>query len=86
MLVPTQDIVTIVARMPHPDLERERARLAFYRDCLRAMAARTSGFIANESTLAANEADAIAVRYQLDQRLKTLEIDGVLCFGSRRTC
>lgn len=68
--------------MPHPDLERERARLNWFRECLTAMAVRTAGFIANESMLAANEADTIAVRHQLDQRLKTLDVDGILCFGS----
>ena len=71
-----------VPRMPHPDVERERARLKYFRECLSAMAVRTASFIANDSMLAANEADAKAVQHQLALRLKTFDIDGVLCFGT----
>jgi DNA helicase IV len=67
--------------MPHPDLEVERARLAFFRKCLEEMRVRTQAFVAREEILAASEVDADAVRYQLEQRLKTLEDQAVLCFG-----
>jgi DNA helicase IV len=67
--------------MPHPDLEVERARLAFFRKCLDEMRARTEAFVAREEILAASEVDGEAVRWQLEQRLKSLEDQAVLCFG-----
>ena len=72
----------IVAHMPHPDLELERARLDFFRDCLDAMRAKTAALAGREDLLAANEADAVAVRHQLGLRLATLHQPGMLCFGS----
>ncbi len=68
--------------MPHPELDLERARLDFFRECLAAMRARTEGFVAREDLLAANEADAVAVRHQLGLRLATLDQPGMLCFGA----
>jgi DNA helicase IV len=68
--------------MPHSDLSEERARLQFATVCLDAMRRRTAAKVADEDILAANEADAEAVRWQLQRRLASLEDDAsVLCFG-----
>jgi DNA helicase IV len=68
--------------MPHPDVASERARLRFAQGCLEAMRARTASKIADETVLAANEADAVAVKWQLQRRLTSLADDaGSLCFG-----
>jgi DNA helicase IV len=68
--------------MPHPDVALERARLEFAQACLDAMRERTAAKVANEDILAANEADAEAVRWQLQRRLQSLDDDvAVLCFG-----
>jgi DNA helicase IV len=68
--------------MPHPDVAPERARLRFAEQCLDAMRRRTASRIAHEDVLAANEADAEAVKWQLQQRLVSLEDSaGALCFG-----
>jgi DNA helicase IV len=67
--------------VPHPDVERERAYLAFAAKCLAEMRARTEGYI-NQEDLAAGEFDSAAVRWHLTQRLRSLEDDtAVLCFG-----
>ncbi len=71
--------------MPHPDLELERARLDFFRQCLDAMRAKTAHLAGREDLLAANEADAVAVRHQLSLRLAALDQPGMLCFGSLLT-
>src|SRR4029079_7886305 len=69
-------------RMPHPDLAAERARLEFAQSCLDAMRARTAAKFANEDILAANQADAEAVKWQLQRRLSSFDEDAaVLCFG-----
>ncbi len=71
-----------LARMPHPDLAEERARLRFAQVCLDAMRARTASKVADEDILGANKADADAVKWQLQRRLASLEDDAaVLCFG-----
>ena len=71
-----------LARMPHPDLAEERARLRFAQVCLDAMRARTAAKVADEDILGANKADADAVKWQLQRRLASLEDDAaVLCFG-----
>ena len=68
--------------MPHPDVVAERARLEFAQACLDAMRRRTAAKIADEDILAANEADADAVKWQLQRRLASLDDDAaVLCFG-----
>jgi DNA helicase IV len=68
--------------MPHPDVAPERARLRFAQECLDSMRRRTASRIAHEDVLAANEADAEAVKWQLQRRLSSLEEDGgALCFG-----
>jgi DNA helicase IV len=68
--------------MPHPELAAERARLEFAQSCLDAMRARTAAKVANEDILAANEADAEAVKWQLQRRLSSFDEDAaVLCFG-----
>jgi DNA helicase IV len=68
--------------MPHPDVASERARLEFAQACLGAMRRRTAAKVANDDILAANEADAEAVRWQLRRRLASLDDDvAVLCFG-----
>jgi DNA helicase IV len=68
--------------MPHPDLASERARLRFAQACLDEMRQRTAARVADEDILAANEADAEAVKWQLQRRLASLEEDAaVLCFG-----
>jgi len=68
--------------MPHPDVAFERARLEFAQSCLAAMRRRTAAKVADEDILAANEADAEAVRWQLQRRLASLDDDvAVLCFG-----
>ena len=68
--------------MPHPDVSFERARLDFAQSCLEAMRRRTAEKVANEDILAANEADADAVRWQLQRRLASLDDEvAVLCFG-----
>jgi DNA helicase IV len=69
-------------RMPHPDLADERARLQFAQVCLVAMRARTAAKVADEDILAANEADAEAVKWQLQRRLASFDDESaVLCFG-----
>src|SRR5215207_7071159 len=68
--------------MPHPDLAAERARLQFAQACLDEMRARTAQRVADEDILAANEADAEAVKWQLQRRLRSLDDDAaVLAFG-----
>jgi DNA helicase IV len=68
--------------MPHPDVSFERARLDFVQSCLDAMRRRTAEKVSNQDILAANEADAEAVRWQLQRRLASLDDDvAVLCFG-----
>src|SRR5260221_3184981 len=68
--------------MLHPDVSFERARLEFAQSCLDAMRRRTAAKVADEDILAANEADAEAVRWQLQRRLASLDDDiAVLCFG-----
>ena len=68
--------------MPHPDVALERARLRLAQDYLEAMRRRTQHRIADEAVLAANEADAEAVKWQLQLRLASLEDDAAaLCFG-----
>jgi DNA helicase IV len=68
--------------MPHPDLAAERARLDFAHECLAAMRDRTAAKVADDTVLAANEADAEAVKWQLQRRLQSFEDDrAVLCFG-----
>ncbi|MDP9335884.1 MAG: AAA family ATPase, partial [Actinomycetota bacterium] len=68
--------------MPHPDVALERARLEFAETCLGAMRRRTAERVSNEDILAANEADAEAVRWQLQRRLASFDDDvAVLCFG-----
>src|SRR5258708_17477606 len=68
--------------MPHPDVSFERARLEFAQSCLDAMRRRTAARVADEDVLAANEADAEAVKWQLQRRLASLDDDaGSLCFG-----
>ncbi len=67
--------------MPHPDVEAERAHLAFFGKCLDEMRSRTESFLGQEDILAANEADTEAVRHQLELRLKSLDDGGLLCFG-----
>ena len=68
--------------MPHPDVAPERARLRFAQECLDVMRLRTASRISDEAVLAANEADAAAVKWQLQRRLASLDEDaGALCFG-----
>jgi DNA helicase IV len=68
--------------MPHPDVGVERARLEFAQSCLDAMRRKTADKVANEAILAANKADAEAVKWQLQRRLSSLDDDAaVLCFG-----
>jgi DNA helicase IV len=68
--------------MPHPDVALERARLVFAQRCLEEMRRRTAARVADEDVLAANEADAEAVKWQLQLRLDSLNDDaGSLCFG-----
>jgi DNA helicase IV len=68
--------------MPHPDVALERARLRFAQECLEDMRRRTAARVADEDVLAANEADAEAVKWQLERRLDSLNDDaGSLCFG-----
>jgi DNA helicase IV len=68
--------------MPHPDVSFERARLEYAQSCLDDMRRRTAEKVSNEDILAANEADAEAVRWQLQRRLASLDEDAaVLCFG-----
>jgi DNA helicase IV len=67
--------------MPHPDVEAERARLAFFGKCLDEMRRRTESYLGREELLAANEADTEAVRHQLQLRLKSFDDGGLLCFG-----
>ena len=68
--------------MPHPDVAAERARLEFAQACLDAMRRRTAAKITDEDVLAANKADADAVKWQLQRRLASLDEDAaVLCFG-----
>ena len=71
-----------VCAMPHPDVALERARLRFAQESLEAMRRRTAARVADEDVLAANEADAEAVKWQLERRLDSLNDDaGSLCFG-----
>ncbi len=71
-----------VVGMPHPDVSFERARLEFAQSCLDAMRERTEALASNDAVLAANEADAEAVRWQLQRRLASLDDDvAALCFG-----
>jgi len=75
-------VAAIVRAMPHPDVALERARLRFAQDCLEEMRRRTAARVADEDVLAANEADAEAVKWQLERRLDSLNDDaGSLCFG-----
>jgi DNA helicase IV len=75
-------VTAIVREMPHPDVAPERARLRFAQDCLEEMRRRTAARVADEDVLAANEADAEAVKWQLERRLDSLNDDaGSLCFG-----
>jgi len=68
--------------VPHPDVSFERARLDFAQSCLEAMRRRTADKVSHEDILAANEADADAVRWQLQRRLASLDDEvAVLCFG-----
>src|SRR5258708_31911623 len=68
--------------MPQPDVSCEGGRVEFAQSCLVAMRARTAAKVSNEDILAANEADAEAVRWQLQRRLVSLDDDAaVLCFG-----
>jgi DNA helicase IV len=68
--------------MPHPELALERARLRFAQECLAAMRQRTAERLAGEEVLAANEADAEAVKWQLQRRLASFDDTiAVLCFG-----
>ena len=68
--------------MPHPDVALERARLRLAQDCLEEMRRRTASRVADDDVLAANEADAEAVKWQLQRRLDSLNDDaGSLCFG-----
>jgi DNA helicase IV len=67
--------------VPHPEVESERAYLAFAAKCLAEMRARTAAYVDQED-LAAGEFDTAAVRWHLTQRLRSLEDDSaVLCFG-----
>src|SRR5207245_496348 len=71
-----------VSPMPHPDVALERARLRFAQECLEEMRRRTAARVAADDVLAANEADAEAVKWQLQRRLDSLNDDaGSLCFG-----
>jgi len=55
---------------------------AVAQDCLEEMRRRTAARVADEDVLAANEADAEAVKWQLERRLDSLNDDaGSLCFG-----
>src|SRR4051812_25530401 len=68
--------------MPHPELAAERAHLQFASECLGRMRERTAAKVDREEILAANEADAEAVRWQLQRRLKSFDDESsVLCFG-----
>src|SRR5689334_15552004 len=68
--------------MPHPELADERAHLQFAQACLERMRARTAAKVDRDDILAANEADAEAVRWQLQRRLKSFDDDSsVLAFG-----
>jgi DNA helicase IV len=67
--------------VPHPEVESERAYLAFAAKCLAEMRARTAAYV-DQDDLAAGEFDTAAVRWHLTQRLRSLEDDSaVLCFG-----
>jgi DNA helicase IV len=68
--------------VPHPDLADERAHLQFAKVCLDRMRAKTAAKVDRDDILAANEADAEAVRWQLQRRLKSFDDESsVLCFG-----
>ncbi|MCU1426847.1 MAG: family ATPase [Actinomycetia bacterium] len=68
--------------MPHPELADERAHLQLARVCLEQMRARTASKVDRAEILAANEADAEAVRWQLQRRLASFDDEStVLCFG-----
>ncbi len=68
--------------MPHPELAEERAHLQYATECLAQMRARTASKVDRDDILAANEADAEAVRWQLQRRLKSFDdTSSVLCFG-----
>src|SRR5439155_5323219 len=71
-----------VREMPHPDVALERARLRYAQECLEGMRRKTASRVAAEHVLAANEADAEAVKWQLERRLDSLNDEaGSLCFG-----
>jgi hypothetical protein len=68
--------------MPQPDLDAERARPEFAHACLGAMGRRTAAKVADEAVLAAHQADADAVKWQLQRRLDSFDDDGAaFCFG-----
>jgi DNA helicase IV len=68
--------------MPHPELAAERAHLQFAQACLVRMRERTAAKVDRDDILAANEADAEAVRWQLQRRLASLDDESsVLAFG-----
>jgi len=74
--------VANVREMPHPDVALERARLRYAQECLEGMRRKTAARVAAEHVLAANEADAEAVKWQLERRLDSLNDEaGSLCFG-----
>src|SRR5690242_20382669 len=78
----TLTCATTVPAMPHPEVADERAHLQFAAECLAAMRARTAAKVGRDDILAANEADAEAVRWQLQRRLKSFDDDSsALCFG-----
>ena len=68
--------------MAQPDVAAERAYLAAAQQYLEAMRARTAARVADEDVLAANKADADAVKWQLQRRLSSFDDDAAaLCFG-----
>src|SRR5207245_1996844 len=82
--IPEQPLLSTasLSLMPHPDVALERARLRFAQESLEAMRRRTAARVVDEDVLAANEADAEAVKWQLQRRLDSLNDDaGSLCFG-----
>ena len=61
---------------------RSNARAWIRKSCLEAMRRRTAAKVGSVEILAANEADAEAVRWQLQRRLASLDDDvAALCFG-----
>src|SRR5688572_9753841 len=68
--------------MAQPDVAAERAYLAAAQQYLEVMRARTAARVADEDVLAANKADADAVKWQLQRRLSSFDDDAAaLCFG-----